>query len=864
KINKFALKFTDRIREYVFGIHSGEALRCLYSIKDPKGCGFSEYCKDCTINNTVLDTFRRKIPYINIESTLYLLPGAGIDRVHLLISTVPLNFDGEDLILISLIDITERKMAEEKLKESEERFKYLVSSSPAIIYTSRFSGDYGATFISDNVQTKWGYSSEDFKNNSDFWLNHVHPDDKEYVLSTLSALFEKEHLMYDYRFKINDGTYHWMHDEVELLKDTEGNPIETIGSVIDITERKIAEQKLRESEEKYRSFLENFQGIAFQGYQDFSAAFFHGNVQEITGFTEDDFISGRITWYSIIHPEDLPIINKKIRKFHDSSSTTDKKEYRIVNKDNNIKWVIEYNQKFYDPVVGKDGVRGVIIDNTKYKTAEHKLKESEKKYKYISNQYEMLLESITDGVYALNRDWEYILINKNAEKLYSMPIEKLIGKKIYDVFPGIEQTPFFKTYKAVMNTGNADRVVNSFTLPDGQMGYYEISVYPIEEGILCLGKDVTEEKVIEQKLIESEEKFRTIAEQSLLGMIIQQDGAIKFANAAVSEIIEYPLQEIDTWTVQDTYNLVYKEDLPFIIEKFKSRQNGDFVSVNQYECRILTKSGNIKWVEIFTKPMLYLGKNAVLSTFIDITVKKQAEEELKEISKLKSELLSRTSHELKTPLVSIKGYADLLLTQHYEELDFYTVSILHEIKQGCSRLESLIKDLLETSKLESKDIELIKTEEDLAFLIRYCVRDLKGLVETRNHELILDIHDELITYFEKERIYEVIINLITNAIKYTPKKGMITIRSEIQNGNYVISVHATGIGLTDEEKTKIFKKFGKIERYGQGLDVVSEGSGLGLYISKKTIELHDGNMWVESDGRKKGSIFYFSLPIIKK
>jgi len=990
KINKFALQFTDRQEEEVFGIHGGEALRCLYSIKDPKGCGFSEYCHDCTIRNTVLDTFRSRSPYINIEATLYLLPDCEVNKVHLLFSTVPLNVGGEDRVLISMVDITERKKAEEKLKESEERFKYLVSSSPAIIYTSKISGNYGATFISDNVQNKWGYSSEAFISNSDFWLNHVHPDDKEYVLSILSDLLEKEYIMYDYRFKLNDGTYHWMHDEVELLKDTDGNPIETIGSVIDITERKIADHKLRESEEKYRSFIENFQGIAFQGYRDFSAAFFHGNVQEITGYIEDDFISGRITWDNIIHPEDSPIVNEKVRIYHESSTTTDKREYRIVNKDHNTKWIIEYNQKFYDPLVGKDGVRGVIIDNTKYKTAEYmlkeseekyrrlfdnapfaivlfniegyildcnkattlitgykkeeligndfkdfnfyvnnetfnleerqdqiemgtiplvsevllykkdgsqfwarsylefirlgketylqgiiqditnqkiaemKLKESEEKYRYISNQYKMLLESITDGVYALNREWEYILVNENAEKLVNMPIEKLLGKKIFEVFPSIEQTPFFKTYNSVMNTGNAERVTNSFKLPDGQIGYYEVSVYPIQEGILCIGKDVTEEKEIERKLKESEEKFRTIAEQSSLGLIIQQDGFIKFANSAVSDIIEHPLEEIHKWTAENTLKFIYKEDLQFIIEKLKQRQNGDFKAINHYECRAITESGKIKWIDVYTKPIIYHGKNAVLSTFIDITEKKKVEEELKEISRLKSELLSRTSHELKTPLVSIKGYADLLLTQHYEELDFYTISMLHEIKQGCSRLESLIKDLLETSKLESGEIHLIKTKEDLAFLIRFCVKDLKGLVETRNHELILDINDEMMTFFEKERIYEVVMNLISNAIKYTPENGKITIRSEIQNGNYVVSVQDTGIGLTDEEKTKIFKKFGKVERYGQGLDVISEGTGLGLYISKKIIELHEGNMWVESEGRKQGSMFYFSLPIIKK
>ncbi|MFW9881824.1 MAG: ATP-binding protein, partial [Candidatus Thorarchaeota archaeon] len=491
-----------------------------------------------------------------------------------------------------------------------------------------------------------------------------------------------------------------------------------------------------ESEEKYRSFIENFQGIAFQGYQDFSAAFFHGNVQEITGFIEDDFISGRVTWNNIIHPEDLPIINEDIKNFHVSSNTTDKREYRIVNKDQNIKWVIEYNQKFYDPIVGKNGVRGVIIDNTNYKTAEYKLRESE-------------------------------------------------------------------------------------------------------------------------------EKFRNIAEQTSLGLLIYQEGIIKFANSAVADITEYALKEINSWSIEDLKKVIPKEDLPLIDAKLKIAETDDFDSFEQFECRLITKSGAFKWLEIIAKPMIYLGKNAVFSSLVDITAKKKLEDDLKEISRLKSELLSRTSHELKTPLVSIKGYADLLLTQHYEDLDFYTISILHEIKQGCSRLESLIKDLIETSKLESGDIELIKTEEDLAFLIRFCVRDLKGLIETRKHELILDISGEMLTFFEKERIYEVVMNLISNAIKYTPKNGMIIIRSEIQNENYVVSVQDTGIGLTDEEKTKIFKKFGKIERYGQGLDVVSEGSGLGLYISKKTIELHGGNMWVESEGRKKGSTFYFSLPIIK-
>ncbi|GAG03855.1 unnamed protein product, partial [marine sediment metagenome] len=149
-----------------------------------------------------------------------------------------------DLALI--MDVTEQNKAQEKLKESEERLKFLVTNNPAMIYTSKVVGDYGATFISDNVQKKWGYSSEDFVSNSEFWLNHIHPDDKEHVLSALSDIIEKGLIViYDYRFKLKDGSYRWMRDESKLVKDEQGNPIEIIGSVIDINERKIAEQKLK-------------------------------------------------------------------------------------------------------------------------------------------------------------------------------------------------------------------------------------------------------------------------------------------------------------------------------------------------------------------------------------------------------------------------------------------------------------------------------------------------------------------------------------------------------------------------------------------------------------------------------------------
>ena len=201
---------------------------------------------------------------------------------------------------------------------------------------------------------------------------------------------------------------------------------------------------------------------------------------------------------------------------------------------------------------------------------------------------------------------------------------------------------------------------------------------------------------------------------------------------------------------------------------------------------------------------------------------------------------------------------------HKNEFDGLVLSSLNQIRRGCIMFEKTINDILNTAYLESDQVKLNLAREDLSFLINYCVSDLKGLALSRNHEITVDIHDKLITTFEKERIYEVLSNLIINAIKYTTPGGNIEIKSEITNDFYKISVKDSGIGFIEEEIAHLFTQFGKIERYGQGWDLGVEGTGLGLYISKRIVELHDGKIWVESEGRNKGSTFYFTLPIVNR
>ncbi len=143
-------------------------------------------------------------------------------------------------------DITQRKLSAQALKEKEQRLSFLLEQTPAVIYTCRASGDYGATFITDNVQSQLGYQPREFLEDAAFWVNSIHPDDQARILNDLAQLAEKGGQSHDYRFRHADGTYRWMHDEVRVMRNAEGHPTEIIGSWIDISSLKQAEEDVRQ------------------------------------------------------------------------------------------------------------------------------------------------------------------------------------------------------------------------------------------------------------------------------------------------------------------------------------------------------------------------------------------------------------------------------------------------------------------------------------------------------------------------------------------------------------------------------------------------------------------------------------------
>ena len=640
------------------------------------------------------------------------------------------------------------------------------------------------------------------------------------------------------------------------FSEEEKDSLQYIGREIGSTIAKMkAEEALRESEKKYRSLLESSKlGIMEVNAVNEKLSYINEIFLDIVGYSREEF-NNRNLKEEIIHPEDLKILNP-LNEYQNL-------EFRIIDKNGGIKWVSGTRVNQYDKDGKIETIKLWIEDITQRKLMMDELRTYKERYSLASSAGK-------SGVW----DWNI----KTGEFYIDPSVKGILGYREDEIpndikawsthFHPDDVHPMNNAARAHMEGKTADYNIEYRMIhKDGSIRWIEVQgkILRDSEGnaIRFVGTDtdITERRNFEEALRDSEDRFHSVISNTPVVLwAIDSDGMITLSEGKGLKSLGLKQREAVGRSVFDMYR-----DDPKIMEDIHKALSGKvFTSIVQ--------AGNITYETKYQPIRNEEGTITGVSCLsIDVTERQLAEkliqeqvQKLSELNKLKTDLLRRSSHELKTPLISIKGYADLLLKLHGDKLDDEMLSIVEEIKRGSLRLENLVKDLLESSKLESGKLQLKVLKEDLAFLISFCVGELRLLAKKRNHEIVLNIHDKLITLFEKEKIYDVVNNLLSNAIKYTPSGGMIEVKSEIKDGFYIISVKDNGIGIKKDEKPVLFQQFGKIERFGRGWDVEPGGSGLGLYISKKIVELHGGNIWLESEGRNKGSTFYFSLPIINE
>ncbi len=309
---------------------------------------------------------------------------------------------------------------------------------------------------------------------------------------------------------------------------------------------------------------------------------------------------------------------------------------------------------------------------------------------------------------------------------------------------------------------------------------------------------------------------------------------------------------------QKLFNVLENSEIPYFLqEKILDSLRKDLVEEIEVEY-------NDRFYSFVISPFKEAGYANVYG--MDITERKNAEniileefQKLSELNQMRKDIIIRVSHELKTPLNAIYGASQRLLEYLEKNFNSDLNKYIEIINRGGKRLKKLISNIIDASKIDYNKIELKKREEDVIDIIKESIEDLIYFANERKVLLNINLPQKIVIRLDKIRIEQVFTNLLSNAIKNTPSRGLIYIEI-LNNKDFVdVSIKDTGIGLTAEEKNQLFKRFGKIERYGRSMGVDIEGSGLGLYISKEIVELHGGEIMVESEGRNRGAKFTVRL-----
>ena len=739
------------------------------------------------------------------------------------------------------------------LGESAEKYEFLINNILDVIVEVDLNGFF--SYVSPRVYDVLGYHPEELIGEQFF--NYIHPDDMEIIITNFEkAINGNGSITLEYRIKHKEGHYVAVFAKGSLIKIDD--KLKLVGVLRDVTPKKVAEQEMVESEAKFRNIVESIPlGMHLYQLEANGDLIFKGANPEA-----DD----------ILHVDNSQFIGKTIEEAFPPLKETDIPErYRnaakngihskwdqVTYEDEKVKGAYEVHAFQTSP--GK--MVAAFLDITERLETERKLKESEIKYRSLfeNSPYPILLI-----------DFKGTIIDYNSayQQTFGWEERELIDKAFYELGSQIvpEFLPIFQEkFKKLIEGKQIEPVEAQVYKKNGELlwtyNYSSIITLGNSKLIQIISEDITERKKAENLLKQSEEKYRMIFTGASDPIAIMDKEKFIDCNELAVKVFGYDYKDEIIGKLPRELSPQKQPDGRDSAEK----ANAVIKKALQGEPQIfywkhLKKDETLFDAEISLSTFKLENKDYIMAIIRDITERKKAERELREISRLKTELLERTSHELKTPLISIKGFTNLLLELHKEKFDDDMYSVLDEIKQGTERLETVINKLLETSLFESDKVKFKPSEEDLSFLIRFCVKNLQGLADTRNHSIALDIPDELILNFEKERIYEVVSHLLINAIKYTPPNGQIKIKTDVEDSFVMVSIQDNGIGFSMDDRKKIFKQFGKIERYGKGWDIGIEGTGMGLYTSKKIVKLHGGKIWAESEGRNKGSVFCFSLPI---
>lgn len=751
-------------------------------------------------------------------------------------------------------DITERRATEEALRRSEARYRALVEKAPAVIYTEVRLGEKPQLYVSPSIERMLGFPPQAFLNDPGMWLSCVHPDDQERVRVAAARTHETAgSFEQEYRMITADGRIVWVRDVASLVTGGDGKNLLWQGMALDITAQKEAQEALEESELRFRTAFDDAPIGMAMVRPDRSILRVNRALCSILGYSDAELLA--TTLRALTYPEDTNLTTELMQRTLDGDLDQYRLDKRYIRKDGRTVWA----DLSTSLVREDDGTPSYFISQIQDITAR---KEAEAERTATHQRTRQVLERISDGFYALDRDWCFTYVNEAAGRMLDRVPEELVGKNVWQEFAPAVQTELYATYHRAMQDGMT--ATTEFYYPPLD-AWFDVRAYPSRDGLSVFFRDVTANKLMERELRESEAKFRRLVEQLPAVVYVLANDEYQtpvYFSPTVEEMFRATPKDMESRTTH-WFDNVHAEDRDRVVAESQRSELAEDTFRSEY--RMARSDGSYVWVQDECVPVRNETGKIVAwqGILLDISERVRLEQELRQAleaaqaaNRARSQFLAMMSHELRTPMQAVLGYADLLLIEPGGSLTGQQVEDIHYIRQGAGRMISLVEQMLDLSRLEAGRLELAIEAVDLAKIIEQVRHDIAPQAAAKGLVVGSDLSPRLPPLQgDPLRLHQILLNLAGNAVKFT-QQGSVTISASSTNGVVDVAVSDTGIGIAPDILPHVFEEFRQAD---SGMTRRHTGAGLGLAIAKRLAEQHGGRISAVSTP-DKGSTFTLHLP----
>ncbi len=622
----------------------------------------------------------------------------------------------------------------------------------------------------------------------------------------------------------------------------------TLGHIQDITELKKTQKTLVESEERYERAIsgtaDGIWEVNLQTGEDFKSP----RWQAMLGYADDEIGGANQDFLKLLHPKDLELANRSLAKRMASNQPVDY-TMRMRHKEGHYVHIQSRGQVFSDANGTPLYISGAHTDITDRILTEAELEKTRR-------QLVDAIEALTDAFAIFDAEDKLVICNEKYLEYYKKSgdlivpgvdfeeiVRASVGRGLYIEAIGREEewvqarlerhrNPQLP-HEQELDDGRWLRVVESRTSDGGSVGFRV---------------DITDLKMREKALGESEDRYRSLIETSPDGIIVlSEEKKILFANQQAAKL--YAVDKSEDLIGLEFTNFIHPDS--YDIAKTHRDERLTEGRHSAYHLMHQTTDGNVFDAEISAVTIPWDGQEAGLLIIRDIS-------DLQKVNRLKDEFISTISHELRTPLTSIKGSLGLLKSETLGILPEEVKSMLEIAYSNSDRLALLINDILDIQKFESGKNKFKRDKIDIAKLVKKSIEANKGYSDGFNVSFVLKKAPAgIFVSGDEDRLMQVLSNLLSNAAKFSPEKGIVELSVSKKKGTARIAVADQGCGIAQENHTHIFKKFTQVD----STDTRQKGgTGLGLNISRTIVEQHEGKMSFDSE-LGKGATFYFTLPL---